>query len=81
MYSAAGSNVFFGLQNHDVALVVLCSEYHALGFDAHHFAFLKVENKGAFFARELLWFVPLQEASNGLSLFGPEVNYHSYQVS
>ena len=81
MYSASGCNVFFRLQDYDVALVVLSGEDHALGFDAHHFAFLKVENEGAFLAREILRFVPLQEASNGLSLFGPEVNYHSYQVS
>ena len=81
MYSASKSNVFFRLQDHDVALVVLSGEDHALGFDAHHFASLKVENEGAFFAHEILGFIPLQETSNGLSLFSPKVNYHPYEVS
>ena len=81
MYSASKCDVFLRLQDHDLALVILCSEDHALGFDAHHLASLKVENEGAFLAHEILGFVPLQEASNGLPLFIPKINYHSYEVS
>jgi len=81
MDSASRSNVFFRLQDHDVALVVLGGEDHALRFDAHHFASLKVEDEGAVFAREVGGFVPLEKPRNGLSLFGPEIDNHSYEVS
>ena len=81
MNSASNGNVFFRLQDYNVALVILSGEDHALGFDPHHFASLKVENEGAFFAHEILGFVPLQEASNGLSLFSSKINYHSYEVA
>ena len=81
MYSASRCDFFFRLQDYNVAFVVLSGEDHALGFDAHHFASLKVENEGACFAHEILGFIPLQEPSNGLSLFSPKINYHSYEVS
>jgi len=81
VYSATKCNVFFWLQDYNVALVVLSGEDHALGFDTHHLASLKVKNEGAFFAHEILGFVPLQKSRNGLSLFSPKINYHSYEVS
>ena len=78
---AAFFNVLLGLQTNDISRFILSSEDHALRFHAHELPSLKVQEKSEFSVLQILWFIPIQQPSYGLSLLFSEVYDHPYEIS